>query len=240
MKSPIDLFSYAGSQYLVLVDRFSGFPLVKKLKSLTSSAICSHLLSWFHDFGFPFVLRSDGGPQFRSDFSAFCKRHDIRHETSSAYFPQSNGLAENAVKSTKRLLRKCDGNWPLFCQALLHWRNMPRADGYSPAQFFFGHQQFFGQPLLSFPTFIDRKLAHERRQRLLTDPIHRCFDSSAHDLPPLPIGSAVVAQNPKTNLWDLHATIISSLSDGRSYLIVDDSGRESKRNRRHLRADLAN
>ena len=99
---------------------------------------------------------------------------------------------------------------------------------------------FFGQPLLSFPSFIDRKLAHERRQRLLTDPIHRCFDSSAHDLPPLPIGSAVVAQNPKTKLWDLHATIISSLSDGRSYLIVDDSGRESKRNRRHLRADLAN
>ena len=52
-------------------------------------------------------MRSDGGPQYRAELDAFCVRNIITHELSSAYNPQSNGLAEAAVKNVKQLLEKC-------------------------------------------------------------------------------------------------------------------------------------
>ena len=116
---------------------------------------------------------------------------------------------------------------------------MPRADGFSPAQFMFGFQQHFGLPLLNLPTFIDRTSAHARRQELLSDPQRRHFDASAHDLEPFPLHFPVLIQNPKTRRWDIRGSITSILPDGRSYLVTDETGHESKRNRRHLRPDTA-
>ena len=59
----------------------------------------------FATFGVPEEISSDGGPEFTARESKdFYRRWGIRHRLSSVYFPQSNGCAELAVKSTKRLL----------------------------------------------------------------------------------------------------------------------------------------
>ena len=42
---------------------------------------------------------SDLGTQFQGEFDSFCQEHGIKHEVSSPYFPQSDGLAESAVKN---------------------------------------------------------------------------------------------------------------------------------------------
>ena len=52
---------------------------------------------------------TDNGPQFDSaEFAMFAKKWSFKHDTSSPRYPQSNGKAENAVKtclpSTKELL----------------------------------------------------------------------------------------------------------------------------------------
>ena len=48
--------------------------LVKKYaKTPDQMAVCNTLNNWFLDFGRPLVIRSDGGPQFRSGFDAWCK-----------------------------------------------------------------------------------------------------------------------------------------------------------------------
>jgi hypothetical protein len=129
----VDLFHLANKTYLVMVDRYSGFPFVEHLRSTSTEGVTRALISWFHDFGIPVRIRSDGGPQFRSEFQDFCKKLGIIHELASPYNPRSNGHAEAAVKNMKYLLEKYDGNWNKFKSALLEWRNTPSsADPLSP------------------------------------------------------------------------------------------------------------
>ena len=73
----MDLFDFGGGKYLVCVDQWSGYPLYRKLQSTTSASIIKTLSDWFNLLGWPRSIGSDGGPQFRSEFSDFCtkRRH---------------------------------------------------------------------------------------------------------------------------------------------------------------------
>ena len=64
----LDLAKQDGLDYLVEVDRFCGWINVAKLTSLETSSITKHLTSWHYDYGKPERLRTDDGPQFRSEF----------------------------------------------------------------------------------------------------------------------------------------------------------------------------
>lgn len=57
--------------------------------------------------GIPEEIMSNNGPQFISnDFNKFSKEWQFNHVTSSPRFPQSNGLAEAAVKTVKTIDNK--------------------------------------------------------------------------------------------------------------------------------------
>ena len=83
----LDLFSFGTKTYLICVDHWSGYPFYSSLRSLSTSTVISTLSTWFNLFGWPMSIRSDGGPQFRGDFSRFCEKNDIRHELSAPYNP---------------------------------------------------------------------------------------------------------------------------------------------------------
>ena len=51
--------------------------------------------------------------------------YDIEHVTSSPHYPQSNGKAENAIKTAKNLLKKSKAAGTDLYLALLAWRNTP-------------------------------------------------------------------------------------------------------------------
>ena len=77
------------------------------------------------------AVMSDNGPQYSSiEFSKFAKAYQFVHSTSSPKFPQSNGEAERAVRTIKRLLKKADDPYV----ALLEYRTTPVTCGYSPAE----------------------------------------------------------------------------------------------------------
>lgn len=62
----------------------------------------------FARYGVPDVLMTDNGPQFASaEFTSFATAWSFTHRTSSPHSPQSNGKAENAVRTVKHLFTKC-------------------------------------------------------------------------------------------------------------------------------------
>ena len=63
-----DLGMLNGTSYLIAVDRYLGWPLVKQLRKLDTSAIARIFEEWFYEYRRPLRLRTDNGPQFRTEF----------------------------------------------------------------------------------------------------------------------------------------------------------------------------
>ena len=99
-----DLFEAAGEKWILLVDRYSGYEWTDKLKDTSTATVTAKLNSWFIEYSYPEHIRTDGGPQFQRNFKAYCDKHYFHHELSSSYNPESNGLAEAAVKNMKSLI----------------------------------------------------------------------------------------------------------------------------------------
>ena len=91
-------------------------------------------------YGAPAELATDGGPPFASrSVQQFLKNWGVQWRCSSAYYPQSNGRAELAVKTAKHMLRdhitasgKLDTD--AMARALLQYHNTPlQGSNQSPA-----------------------------------------------------------------------------------------------------------
>ena len=84
----------------------SGYLCTEKLRRTDTESVIKQLTHWFQLLDWPETIRSDSGPQYRREFDEFCEENDVKHELSSPYNPQSNGLAEAAEKNAKQLLTK--------------------------------------------------------------------------------------------------------------------------------------
>ena len=229
-----DLFQIGHNHYLVLIDRYSYFPFVEKLTKLSSTAIIKVLTGWFNTFGWPERLRSDNGPQFLTEFKEFCQEHNIVHENSSPYYPQSNGLSESAVKQMKFLLKKVGENTNDFSSRLLEFRNTPNASGKSPAQMFFGRRLRGKLPHLPGANDLDitnAKAGADHRKELM----EKREVLPGTTLKPLSVNQKVLVQDPISKSWNETATITGIRPLGRSYDVLMDSGKTFLRNRSFLR-----
>ena len=75
----LGIFSLKNTHYLLAVDYFSWFPIVRKLQSLHSVSVIKHLKEIFMEIGVPRCIVSDGGTQFTSqEFKDFMRMWDIQ------------------------------------------------------------------------------------------------------------------------------------------------------------------
>lgn len=257
-----DYFNLKGKQYLIIGDRLSGWTEVVQLRpgSQASGAkgLCQALRQVFVTFGVPDEISSDGGPEFTAEESKdFYRRWGTRHRLSSAYFPQSNGRAEVAVKSTKRLLEDNVGpsgdlNTDDVVCALLQQRNTPDRDcALSPAEVLFGRTLKDSLPRLDKSHMIfDNGQIHEqwhqawaaKESALKSRLVRNCekLHANSKEFEPLREGDSVFIQNQdlatkRSTKWDKQGTVVAT-GDYDQYLIrTAGTGRLTLRNRRFLR-----
>ena len=102
----IHLGKQKGKDYLIGVDRYSGWTMVAHLPKTDTKTVTKVLEDQFIDHGIPVSILTDGGPQFWEPFKVWCAMHHISPELSSAYHLESNGHGECAVGEMKKLLGK--------------------------------------------------------------------------------------------------------------------------------------
>ena len=111
----------------------------------------------------------DGGPNLDSrEFLEFMKQWGIKRRLSSAYYPQSNGRAEVAVKTAKRIIMEHVGDNDKIARALLAYRNTPlKGCDASPAQLMLGRsiRDFVPAPPSGYR--VSNKWSHYLRQRMV-------------------------------------------------------------------------
>ena len=159
-----DFFDLHGVNYLVVADRYTGWPILFRMGTATMEMVKT-LRNIFAQYGVPEELATDGGPPFNGhEFRQFLVQWGVKHRLSSAHFAQSNGRAELAVKSMKRLLRDNVGpggklDTPGVSRALLQYRNTPvQGVGMSPGYMLYGRvmrDALPGSPERSKPWTID-------------------------------------------------------------------------------------
>ena len=231
-----DLFQLRGAHWLVLVDRFSGFPFVARLRRTWTADVVAVLTGWFRQFGWPRAIRTDGGPQFRGEFKEFCAKYGIAHELASPYNPQSNGLAEAAVKNMKGLIAKCQDTKEDIDTAIQAFRNTPRADGFSPSEMLFGRRQRCELPtlpmhheeLVDFEAAVAARDATAESQRAQQQ-------RHAGPLRPLHEGEWVRIQDPLTHEWTVKGIVTAVREGGQSYELQTERGTLTTRNRKFLK-----
>ena len=139
-----DYFTYNSKDYVVIVDRYSNWPMAFRSES-GAEGLVKRLRETFVTFGIPEELTSDGGPQFKAGKTLeFLRDWGVRHRITSVANPHANCRAELGVKTVKRMLM--DNISPTgsldvdkFQRALLMYRNSidPETKA-SPALILFG------------------------------------------------------------------------------------------------------
>lgn len=222
----IDFFTVFNKNFLVIVDSYSKWPEVYIVKDITSDTTINHLRDCFSRFGLPVCVVSDNGPSLVSEeMENFFYSNGIKHVTIPPYNPQSNGLAENIVKTTKNKLISAISDplnkdltlSTLLARFLLTYRNTPHCTtGESPAEMMFG-----------------------RKLRIRLDLIKKTasFESNCNkEYRTFKVGDIVIIRDYKRNkrMWT-NATVIKQLG-GVTYLCKLENGSTCKRHLNQIRS----
>ena len=153
-----DLFYWKKQDFLVVVDYFSTFLIVRRIPNSTTSAVIKELSMIFSEYGRPYLFRSDNGPCYASqEFQFYMSEMKIEHRTSSPHYPQSNGLAESMVKISKSLIEKAILNSKPWNFYLEEKKSTPISSTIpSPAEILFGRKMKSNLSILPSQLMNDR------------------------------------------------------------------------------------
>jgi transposase InsO family protein len=230
-----DLFEFDSKKYLLIVDYYSKYIDTMELQNECTSSVVRAMKSTFACHGIPRRLRSDNGPQFSSyEFKTFCKSYGIQHETSSPHFQSSNGEAERAIQTVKKLWRKAEDKYLV----LLDYRTTPLPGvNLSPSQLLMGRRPRNILPTAnellkpqSHDTVRVKNLFDEQKQ---DQKFYHDRRRGVRELSPLQDGAAVRISGGDVP-WK-PGIVVGKYEKPRSY-VVRSGNQLYRRNRKHLRA----
>ena len=184
----LDLFTCDNSNFLLVVDVTSRFPIVRILPSESSKSVINALKGIYCDFGLPKRVLSDNGPCFRSfEFIDFHAKLNVKVEKCSAYNHNSVGSVERMVQTIKQIMMKnADEAW----LAMLIYRstNIPGLNK-SPGEILNGRKYRTGLPVVdirSRDSEIEIETFAENRSKMAIT------GSGRKELPKLPVGTEIM------------------------------------------------
>jgi hypothetical protein len=236
-KLGMDLFHLDGVDYLMVVDYFSKWPIVRELTLTTSRTVILALRGIFSDWGTPETIVSDNGPQFNAkEFKQFCLGRGINPVNSSPLHPSGNGQVERVIGTVKTMIkRSIQGNTDWY-EGLTALRNTPIDGGMlSPARLLQGRTLRDTLPI-PLEQYLVKGYDCDRVRELLGD--RQSSQKHYHDAhagperAQLKSGQEVMFRTAKGN-W-IPGRVIRLVGD-RSYEIRNAVGLEFRRNRVDIR-----
>ena len=110
-------------KYQVYVDYFSNYTMVARLQEISSGCTVKLTKKHFMWYDISEVV-SDGGPEFDNQMMRELS-HKFKWNPSSPEIPNSNGMAESAIKQIKYIIRKWNYENSDSCLAILEFTNTP-------------------------------------------------------------------------------------------------------------------
>ncbi|CAE1286759.1 unnamed protein product [Acanthosepion pharaonis] len=235
-----DIFNLNRHSYLLIVDYYSKYPFIRKLREFSSKEVIDLTKQIFAEQGVPERLISDNEPHFSSQhFKEFAKAWDFEHITSSPKYPQSNGMAERCIQTIKEAMKKAilsnrDVDMSLLCLRLTPMDHVIPSPG----------ELLFNRKLVSnLPTKCTNNITRkEEIQDCLLDSQWlqgKQHDQHAKDLSKLSTGQLVRVQEQDTRKWT-PAVVKHVCTEPRSYIFETPTGQVLRRNRRYLKEDVSN
>lgn len=225
-----DIFTSAGKDYLIAVDYFSKFAEISKLKRKNTAAVIEKLKVTFSRFGVPETVIADNVPFASHEFLKFARDWNFRIITSSPNHPQSNGQAERAIQTVKKLMRKARESGGDISKALLHLRATPiSGTNVSPAELLFGRKIKTDLPEASRSPAKDMR----RNQLLRKQASEKKYaDRGSRILTQLNQGETVRIQSGNALVL---GRVLNKLDIApRSYRVITAGGQQLRRTRGHL------
>lgn len=216
-KVAADILEFDGNNYLVLVDYYSRWLEVERIRDKSALSVINVLKGIFARFGIPSIFVSDNIPFNSKQFLEFSKLWNFELKFSSPLYPRSNGLAEKGVGIAKIMLKKAKLEKTDISLYLLNYRSAPVANlVYSPAQLL--QSRMIKTKLPTLPT---KLTPHVIQDKAVTSKIGQAaqYNKTALNKPHVfTEGQNVLVRNAKTKVWE-EGVIYKDLGN-RSYLVT--------------------
>jgi transposase InsO family protein len=132
---------------LVIIDVFTGFVVLRPIKTTSGDIVANEIWSVCCLFGVPKIIQSDNGPEFVNEvIRSLTKLVGVEHRFISPYNPRADGKVERSIQTVmsiiKKLLHGNEVNWTLYVPfAQLSFNNkITELTGTSPFNLMFGRQ----------------------------------------------------------------------------------------------------
>ncbi|KAK3876437.1 hypothetical protein Pcinc_018768 [Petrolisthes cinctipes] len=129
------------------VDFYTKFVDFFPLKDKSAFGVSKCILSFIHRWGKPGRILSDQECEFCASVNdELCKAYGIKRSVTSAYHPQTNGLAERTNRTLKtRLAKLCNtkmSDWPDYLEEVAYSMRTQKqkSTGFTPYHLMFGRQ----------------------------------------------------------------------------------------------------
>lgn len=226
-----DILEFKNTNYVVVIDYYSKYIEALRLTGKKATDVIKRLDEIFARHGYPEKMIADNMPYDSREMRNYANSCGINIETISPTYSQSNGLAEKAVHIVKNILRKgCDLN-----QGLMEHRNTPISNfPFSPNQLLLSRQirtKIPVHPSVLVPQVCDNVPDLLRDRQIKTK---KYYDQQgSKELQKLNEGDCIRFRKPGDKYYS-PARVTTKLEAPRSYMITDDTGRNYRRNRRHI------